>query len=75
MSQHDLQKVIDDFYSQLNLDPVETGERFQVGIWLPIEYKPTYDNIQKTTKKAFTKLLRGLVIQALQKIKINDEAA
>lgn len=72
MSQHDLQKVVDDFYEKLNLKAEETTDRFQVGIWLPIEFKPKYETIQKCTKKKFTKLLRGLLIQAIEKVVIEE---
>lgn len=65
-------EAIDQLIETLKADKNEKIDRKQVGFWLPKEYKLKYEVIQRLTDRKFGKAIQGLIIQAIEKVQIEE---
>lgn len=61
-----LDAILDDFDPNVNHPPLTAaGGSAMVAIWLPKEYKATYDRLQQATSRRFSRKLRELIMAAI----------
>lgn len=69
-----LDAIIESFDSSNVTCPERVGDGKPVTIWLPLEYKAKYDLLQHRTRNKFGKVVRQMLKQALDKVRLDEGA-
>lgn len=59
-----LDQIFEEFDAETTLP--QSGERKPITIWVPTEYKNTYDEIQAKTQHKLSKVLKKVVMKSIE---------
>lgn len=70
MEENEFKDIAEEVIKDLDFSKLfeqEAEEDDQIGLWIPIDYKARFSQLQKSTKKKFGKLMKKVVMTCIDR--------